>query len=124
MTEPALPQPLREIIMASPHEEPEPWAAAALFAAHTLGVQLARRIEWVAPTPQFEQLGILAGDDDSLTLRFEESEPGAAQLLVQVRCPHDRTCAGPAWDLVGAPADLLTVLDGGAVEDPWCETCG
>jgi hypothetical protein len=131
MTEPVGPQPLREIIETSPREEPPPWSHAAQFAAHTLGRRLARRIEWVALSvtlgttgPQHEQLGILAGDDDSLTLRFEQSEPGAAQLQVQVRCPNDHTCSGPAWDSITSPDDLLTVLDGGTVEDPWCETCG
>ncbi len=123
MSEPTPQQSLREIIMATRTEEPPPWSDAAHFGAHTLGAQLGRRIQWIAPSPQSDQLGILAGYDDSVTLRFEEEEPGSAQLQVQVSCPDDRTCPGPAWDIITSAADLLTAIDSGIVDDPWCETC-
>lgn len=98
-------------LLAAPKREPGPFAVATYHAGHRVGADVAAAIHWDTHSQDVSWGRLTGANGDTLTLRFENTEPGAEQLEVSVPCPADPRCRD-AYDVVGHPAQLLAVLDG------------
>ncbi|MEN3308916.1 MAG: hypothetical protein V7603_5118 [Micromonosporaceae bacterium] len=106
-------------LLAAPTPPRPPWADARHYAGAHLGDDLANLIIW---QPAAEWIyGTLRAGDAALRLRFDQPEPAAELLQVQVTCPADPACPH-AWDTVESRADLAAAFAGGlAASEPGCD---
>ena len=113
-------------LLAEQGPAPKAWDDAARYAAGRLGTDVAALIGWGRKGPDGETddyvYGKLTDGTATLWLRFElATEPGAQRLEVNVPCPQDDPTCRYGWDVVERRGDLRTVLDGGTIDDPYCD---
>jgi hypothetical protein len=100
--------------------DPGPYACAHAHAQHKVGVPVADLITWKLDE-DLTAVGTISFTDQTLTFRFEQSEPGNERLEVLVACPGHPDCRN-RWDLVEDLTDLKNYLEHGeASGDPICD---
>lgn len=115
---PFTPADLAALLAGPPPPRPE-WADARHYVGARLGDDVAELIAWQSDAEW--TYGTLSAGAAGVRLRYDQPEPCAELLQVQVTCPADPACPH-AWDTVETRAELAAAFAGDlAVGDPSCD---